>query len=149
MPQFCARLARSKAKPIRLVAMDTWNHFFCDVTVAHAPPVAVLFGKAMLATWARLRTSAPPRVGAADRQGQGFCQRTEVHAARVPAEFELEAAKHSRGCWLRPRLNTAYVLKKCFGRREATSVWIGRCFFGNCAMRSQWQRLKPYGVGPK
>jgi hypothetical protein len=113
MPQFCARLAWPRAKRQAPSSSDWWRWtrgitFFYEVTVAHAPPVAVLFGKAMCARHlGEASDKCTQRVGAADLQGQGFYQRTELHAARAPAEFEVEAAKHSRGCCLRPRLHTA------------------------------------------
>lgn len=147
MSQFYAWLGEKKSRGIRLAVMDMWKPFR-TATEEHAPNAAILFDKFHVMRHLgdaldTVRKSEYARLSGKDRRfikGQKYTLLSHQENLTLQARRALKTLLAAN-----KRLNTAYLLKECFGqlwgyRREG---WARR-FFENWRASLKWQRLKPY-----
>jgi transposase len=147
MHQFYDWLGEKKARGIRLVVMDMWRPFR-NVAQERAPHAAILYDKFHIMKQLnealdQVRKSEYARLQGEQRRyikGQKYVLLSHRENLSMEGRKSLKALLAAN-----KRLNTAYLLKECFGQlwdyeREG---WARR-FFDNWKASLKWQRIKPY-----
>lgn len=147
MAMFYHALGPRKSAGIRLAVMDMWKPFR-TATNAHAPQAAILFDKFHVMRHLgealdKVRKAEYARLSGKDRayiKGQKYTllsNRENLSRDGRAALKQLLAANK--------RLNTAYLLKECFGQLwdYRSQAWARR-FFEQWRSSLRWQRLKPF-----
>ena len=147
MAQFYKALGVRKSAGIQLAVMDMWKPFR-NATRVHAPQAAILFDKFHIMKHLgdaldAVRKSEYARLSGKDRsyiKGQKYTLLSNRENLSLDGRVALKQLLKAN-----KRLNTAYLLKECFGQLwdYQTEGWARR-FFEQWRSSLRWQRLKPF-----
>jgi len=147
MAMFFDALGKKKSAGIRLAVMDMWKPFR-NATKAHAPQAAILFDKFHIMAHLgkaldTVRKSEYARLTGEKRRfikGQKYTLLSHRENLDMDGKRALKTLLAAN-----KRLNTAYLLKECFGQLwDYKHEGWARRFFDNWRASLKWQRLKPF-----
>lgn len=144
---FFQEIGKKKCQNIKLAVMDMWKPFR-NATLEHVPDVSILFDKFHIIAHLgealdQVRKSEYARLTGKNRQ---FIKGQKYTLLSNHANLTLDGRRSlAKLLQANKRLNTAYVLKECFGQlwNYQSEAWARR-FFENWKQSLKWQRLKPY-----
>jgi transposase len=147
MNLFYQWLGPKKTKHIRLAVMDMWKAFE-NSAIKNIPQAAILYDKFHVMRHLgealdKVRKKEYARVSGKDRRfikGQKYNLLSHRENLTLSGKQALNTLLQAN-----KRLNTAYLLKECFGQLwDYTPPSWARKFFDNWKASLKWQRLKPY-----